>query len=195
MIDLDAEYLAALSDTSPLRRRELLQAGVPQRALDLAGPAFALVRPVGRLLFEPNPDSELGAFLIPVRAEHPNTPESTNPEAAIAEGEIVDMVAFDPSLAGHWVCRTGNAEWLGACPPQYMEPPPVPLHRSPIDWLRADCQGLVCLARAPIEIHRFLLRFAALDVADEAHAAMLLAVLERPPQHPEILVGGRAYVG
>jgi len=59
-------------------------------------------------------------------------------------------------------------------------------------WVR-ELDPLV--ARAPIEIHRFLLRFAALDVADEAHAAMLLAVLERPPQHPEILVGGRAYVG
>ncbi len=191
MIDLEAEYLAALGNASPLRRRELQLAGVPQRAIKLAAPAYTRVQPVGRLLFQPNPDSELAAFILPVRVDCPDTPESPDPEAAIESGEIVDLVAFDPELGAQWVLRTGNAEWLGSCPPQYLDPPPVPLHRSPIDWLRGGCEGLVCLARAPIEIHRFLCRFAALDVADERHAEELQALLERPPTHPEILVGGR----
>jgi hypothetical protein len=191
MIELDAEYLAALADTSPRRRRQLQSVGVPQHALDLASPVFARIRPVGASLFEPNPDSNLGAWIIPVRVEHPDTPESPDPEAAIVDGEIVDLVAFDLQLAARWVLRTGNAEWLGSCPPQYLEPPPVALHRSPIDWLRADCRGLVCLARAPLDVYRFLTRFAALDVADAGHAEELGKLLERPPTHPEILVGGR----
>lgn len=191
MIDLEAEYLAALGDTSPRRRRKLQQAGVPQRALDLAGPAYTRVQPVGSALFQPNPDSNLAAWVLPVRVDYPDTPESTDPEAATSLGDIVDLVAFDPELGAQWVLRTGNAEWLGACPPQYLEPPPVPLHRSPIDWLRAGCEGVVCLARAPLEIHRFLCRFAALDVADDSHAAELALLLERPPYYPEILVGGR----
>ena len=193
MIDLEAEYLAALGDTSPLRRRQLHQAGVPQRAIDLAGPAYTRVRPVGSALFEPNPDSNLGAFILPVRVDYPDTPESPDPEAVIEGGDIVDLVAFDPEVGAQWILRAGNAEWLGACPPQYLDPPPVPLHRSPIDWLRAGCEGVVCLARAPIEIHRFLCRFAALDVADDRHAEELQALLERPPTHPEILVGGRTH--
>jgi hypothetical protein len=190
MIDLEAEYLAALSDTSPLQRRELLRAGVPQHAIDLAGPAYARVRPVGRLLFEPNPDSELGAFILPVRADCPDTPESTDPEAAVGSGDILDLVAFEPELGARWLLRTGNAEWLGSCPPQYLDPPPVALYRSPIDWLRAGCQGLVCLVRAPFEILRFLARFAAIIVDDLAHAAELEALLRHPFLSPTILVRG-----
>jgi hypothetical protein len=128
---------------------------------------------------------------VPVRADYPDTPESPDPEAAIAQGDILDLVAFDPELGAQWVLRTGNAEWLGSCPPQYLEPAPVALHRSPIDWLRADCRGIVCLATRPTEIYRFLMRFAALDVADYGHAEALQEFLERPPYYPGILVGGR----
>jgi hypothetical protein len=190
MIDLEAEYLAALSDTSPLQRRELLRAGVPQHAIDLAGPAYARVRPVGRLLFEPNPDSELGAFILPVRADYPDTPESPDPEAAVGGGDILDLVAFEPELGARWLLRTGNAEWLGSCPPQYLDPPPVALYRSPIDWLRAGCQGLVCLVRAPFEILRFLARFTAIIVDDLTHAAELEVLLRHPFLSPTILVRG-----
>jgi len=190
MIDLDAEYLAALADTSPLRRRQLQDAGVPQRALDLAVPAFARVRPVGRLLFQPDPDSEFGAWVVPVRVEYPDTPESTDPEAAIAAGDIIDLVAFEPQMGPHWALRTGNAEWLGACSPQYLEPAPVILHRAPLDWLRAGCEGLVCLVRQPLEILRFLIRFATVLVDDCAHAAELQAILDRPFLSPKILIQG-----
>lgn len=190
MIDLDAEYLAALSDTSPRRRRVLQAAGVSELAIALAGPAYTRVRPVGALLFEPNPDSDVGAWIVPARVLGEDTPEAPNPEAALSDGAIVDLVAFDPSHAAGWVLRTGNAEWLGSCPPQYLDPPPVALHRSPIDWLRADCRGLVCLARAPLDILRFLTRFATVLVASRSHAAELEALLQYHILSPTIVVEG-----
>lgn len=194
MIDLDGEYLEALANTTASSRRELLRVGVTQRALDLAGTAYAKVEPAGQALFQPNPASDRSAFILPVRVEYPDTPESTTtPEAVLERGEIVDLVAFTPQLATRWALRAGNAEWLGACPPQYLEPEPVTVHRSPLDWLRADCQGLVCLATKPLDVLRFLTRFAAVSVVDDAHAEELKAIIDRPLLYPEILVGGRLY--
>jgi hypothetical protein len=62
------------------------------------------------------------------------------------------------------------------------------LHRTPLDWLRASCEGLVCLVLKPLEILRFLVRFAAVIVDDIKHAAELRAVLDRPFLLPTILV-------
>jgi hypothetical protein len=144
-------------------------------------------------LFETDPNSDIGAFILPVRVEYPDTPETLDIERVLTDGEIVDLVAFTPALNVRWALRIGSAEWLGACGPQYMDPPPVRLYRTPLDWLRGDCQGLVCLATEPLEVHRFLTRFHAVAVDDDAHAEELRDILSRPLLGPEIFIGGRAF--
>lgn len=190
MIDATAEYLAALCETTDKALRPLRQAGVTERALTLAVPAFARVRPCAPGLFEIDPDSSIGAFILPVRVDYPETPETLDRETALTAGAIVDLVAFTPGLAVRWALRTGGAEWLGVCDPQYFEPAPVPLYRTPLDWLRADCQGLVCLATAPLEIYRFLSRFHAVATDDDGHADALRTLLDRPLFGPEIHSAG-----
>lgn len=191
MVDLAAEYLAALCETTQKSLRPLLDAGATERALALAVPALANVQLHKNNLFEPDPHSNTSAFILPVRVDYPETPESIDPRRAITEGAIVDLVAFTPALRVRWALRTGAAEWLGACLPQYMEPEPVKLCRTPFDWLRGDCEGLVCLATIPIEIYRFLTRLRVINVEDEEHAEQLHAILDRPVFNPEIVVTGR----
>lgn len=193
MVDLLAEYFAALCDTQQKTLRQLIYAGATERAIAIAAPALAKVRLCGRGLFEPDPDSPNTAFLVPVRVENPVTPETVDIYRTLTDGEIVDLVAFTPGLQVRWAVRTGEAEWLGACDPQYLEPPPVRIHRAPLDWLRADCDGVVCLATDPPTIHHFLCRFHAISVDDDRYAEELREVLLRPPSVPEILVGGRAF--
>lgn len=195
MIDLAAEYFAALCDTSERMLRPLREAGATERGMALAAPAIARLQLNGGNRFEPDPQSPAQAFIVPVRVEHPGTPESSNPTAALCDGDIVDLVAFTPALRARWALRVGTAEWLGACPPQYLEPPPVKLFRTPVDWMRGDCEGLVCLAAAPLEVYRFLTRLYAISVEDDEHAAELRAVLDRPVFHPEIFVMGRGSNG
>lgn len=191
MIDLTAEYYDALCNTGAGALDPLVRAGVTQRGLALCAPALIRLHLNGSALFVPDPDSTLSAFIAPVRVDHPQTPESLDIEAAITDGAIVDLVAFVPALKVRWALRTGAAEWLGACEPQYMEPDPVRLYRSPLDWLRASCEGLVCLATEPREVYRFLTRFYAISVEDEEHADELRQILDRPFYHPEIMIGGR----
>lgn len=191
VIDLQAEYLAALGDTTAKSLRSLYDAGATDRGIALAAPALARLQLHRGGLFEPDPEGTAAAFIVPVRVECPETPESPDPLAAITAGDIVDLVAFTPALRVRWALRRGTAEWLGACEPQYMEPEPVRLYRSPLDWLRASCDGVVCLATAPQDTYRFLTRFYALSVEDEDHAAQLRGILDRPFFQPEILIGGR----
>src|SRR4051812_28263297 len=99
MIDLTGEYLAALCDTTERMLRPLLDAGATQRSMVLAAPALARVQVHnGGNLFEPDAESPMQGFILPVRVEYPDTPETTDPRAAITEGEIVDLVAFTPGL-------------------------------------------------------------------------------------------------
>lgn len=187
--DLEAEYLSALCETSDRALRPLRYAGVTERALTLAVPAFARVQPRAPNLFDIDPDSNIGAFILPVRVAYPETPETVDPETTLTDGAIVDLVAFTPGLAQRWALRRGIAEWLGTCPAQYMEADAVRLYRTPLDWLRADCEGLVCLATEELGIYRFLTRFGAVAVEDAAHADELRTILSRPLLGPEIITG------
>jgi hypothetical protein len=192
--DLEAEYQTALAQTSQKHLRPLRDAGATARSLERIRPALIHLHLNGNGLFEPDPDSAVQAFIVPVRVEDDGwTPESSDPIATVGTGQIIDLVAFTPALRVRWATRTGLAEWLGACPPQYMDPPPVRLYRTPLDWLRGDCEGLVCLATTPNDVYRFLTRFQRLDTEDDDHATMLREILDRPPYYPEILVGGKDY--
>lgn len=186
--DLEAEYAEALAATPADALRRLRAAGVTERSLELVRPAHALLHLRQGGLFEFDPEG-LPGFILPVRVERIASPESDDPPATIAAGCMVDMVVFTPAVNSRVALRYGVADWLGSCPADPEQP--VRLYRTPLDWLRADCDGLVCLAQRPDEVYRFLTRFRAIDVEDDSEAHRLQRVLDRQARRPEILVAGR----
>ena len=83
-------------------------------------------------LFEPAP-AGVPVIVMGV-SEHPD------------EG-LVDLVAFEPSNPVRWFLRLGNAVVLGLHNVRLalFEESPVFIHATPLDWLRANCQGAVVL--------------------------------------------------
>ena len=186
--DLRREYRAALRRTELADLKPLRDAGVGGPGI-ATGPAFARLRlSRDRRLFELDPDSEDAAFILPVRAEHPTTPESTDPAGAVRHGPIVDLLAFSPAFPHRWALRVGAATWLGAVMPQYIDPPPTPIWRNPLHWLGSDCQGLVLLGRDRRERYRVLTCLDAIVAEDEDHAAALRDFLEQPWLSPPVYV-------
>lgn len=191
-VDLRCEYRAALKRTSLEDLRPLRDAGVggPGHAI---GPAFARIRlSRDRRLFEFDPDSDDVAFILPVRAENPTTPEATDPVGAVRHGPIIDLLALSAAFPHRWALRTGCATWLGAVLPQYIDPPPTPVWQSPLHWLGSDCHGLVLLARDRRDRYRTLTCLGAIVAEDEPHATELRELLARPWLAPPVYVrGGR----
>jgi hypothetical protein len=117
------------------------------------------------------------------------TAEAHDPPHTVRAGELVDLVAWHPRHPHRWALRTGAAEWLGAIEPQYLDPEPVPVWRSPLAWLRVGCVGLVMLSPDPPAAYRVLSGCRGGIVAeDPQHAAALRATLARPWPAPQIIV-------
>jgi hypothetical protein len=184
---LDREYLAALRTTSFANLAPLLAAGIPWRAIAAVAPALAMVR-VDRLgiTFEPDEDGA-AAYVFPVRVGPATTPESGDPLDTIARAEIVDLIAMHPAHPGCWALRRGVAEWLGAVEPQYLDPEPVPVWRSPSAWLRGGCHGLTLLSRERASQYRTLSSLCEIVAEDLQHAAELRRILERPWSAPRVI--------
>jgi hypothetical protein len=186
--DLAAEYEAALCATSDADLAQLREAGVGESALALVKPAVApIVVRRSDLSFEPDPDGGT-AFILPVRVEQPLSPEAADPEFALLEGPIVDLVAFSVRFPDRWATRCGNATWLGCVEAQYMGPDAVPVWRRPLDWLANDCRGLVLLTRDRRERYRVLTWLDTILAEDEDHAADLRELLAQPWPAPPVLV-------
>src|SRR4051794_24518482 len=151
--DLWEEWSAAQRATEPADRRVLISAGVK------AADTLLLIGKVrARLdgdLYVPDENGS-PACVTPVFVDYVDTPEASYPSQAARFGDLVDLVAWDPRHPQSWALRYGAAEWLGAIEPQYMEPPPVPIHRGPLGWLQSRCRGLVLLAREPASQYRLL---------------------------------------
>ena len=185
MTGLRAEYTAALKrmrfkDLAPLRA-----AGVSGPGLAI-GPAWAGIQLSGDC-FKLDFESDGFAFVIPVRAENAVTPETTDPQRAIREAPIVDLIAFS-ATNGRWARRLGNATWAGATKAQYLVTDPTPIWRTPLGWLRGDCKGLVLLTRDPRERYRILSSLDSVLAEGEAHAEELRELLSRPWLAPPVLV-------
>jgi hypothetical protein len=140
-------------------------------------------------LWQPEPFGRW-AYITPYLVQYADTPESTRPDIFPLIGNIVDLVAWCEKAPERWRLRTGAATWLGCIPPQYMEPEPVPIYRSPLSWLRHRCVGLVPLARERSEVYRLLAGCASgLIGEDERHAYELREILKRPFQAPPVYAG------
>jgi hypothetical protein len=185
--DLAAEYSAALCGTGWADLQPLRDLGVSGPGLAI-GPAWAPIQ-VSQELFEFDPGDDGYAFILPVRAANPLTaPEAPEPEKALREGEIIDLVAFSTSFPCRWARRTGIATSLGCIEPQYLMPDPVPVWRSPLSWLLSGCRGLVLLTRDHRERYRTLSLCDAIIAEDEEHAEQLRDLLEHPWLAPPVYV-------
>jgi len=182
------EYLSVLRSTRFASLEPLVATGVTSRAITDAVPAHAgiSVSKDNTFAFD-----EVGgsAFIVPVKLESPLTPEASDPIEAIRYGWIVDLVAFHPNHPGRWALRTGAAEWLGAVAPQYLDPEPVPVWRTPLRWLQAGCHGLVLLSRERESQYRVLSGLSAIVAEDHQHAAELRQQSGRPWPMPRVIIG------
>lgn len=188
--ELFSEYAAALRNTEFADLAPLIAAGIGGRAISMLLPALDRVVIVDRANYRPDPDGGV-VYVIPVRAEHPSTPESRDADVAVADGGLIDLLAFHPSHPQRWSLRLGNAEWLGAVAPQFMGPGRVPVWRSPLAWLRAECRGIVLLTTDRPALYRILTTLYAVIAEDDRHAADLRLILEHPWPTPPIIAPRR----
>ena len=187
---LVAEYNSALHKTRFDDLRPLIAAGVTGLAIGRSPPAAARIV-VADDVFEFDEDAGAAAFVMPVRMECATIPEAADPVCTVANGEVVDLVGFHPLHPDRWALRRGTAEWLGAIEPQHMGPAAVRIWRSPMAWLRADCDGLVLLSNDRRDQCRTLSFCSTIIAEDAQHAIELRRILELPWSAPPVIVGSR----
>ena len=163
-----------------------MAASVTQKTLDALVPVIARISIEGKI-YQPDHAGHL-AYLIPVRVDQALTPEAADPAQTVRRGGIVDLVAPRPAHPLSWVLRLNAAEWLGTIEPQYLDPDPIHLWRSPLSWLRAGCRGLVILSRQQARAYRSLAGCRGPVIAEDGgHPAELRSTLFRPWPMPQIL--------
>jgi hypothetical protein len=186
--DLAREMKSAFAAMNRRDIAHLVQLGVPEILIEhfqMVGVARVRGDRSGTF-YEPDKGGRW-AYITPICVQYADTPESTRPDAFPLIGNLVDLVAWHERVPERWLLRAGSAEWLGCIGPQYWEPEPVRIWRSPLQWLRNRCAGLVLLACERSEIYRLLtICRGGIDAEDEPHAALLLDILEHPWPAPEV---------
>lgn len=111
--------------------------------------------------------------------------------AAIEEGIILDLIAFDPAAPDVWFIRTGNAWALGMDAVTEVSRSwnggELLLHPTPLDWLKARGVG-ACVVNWTDDARRALRDLPAINVSSPKIAQALRLELSRPPRLPEIQV-------
>jgi hypothetical protein len=109
---------------------------------------------------------------------------------ATDRGVVSDLIAWQP--------RSGElASWRGVAfcigdqddlfnPATYFAGSALRVHRTPLDWLRANRDG-ICVVR-PDLVHAYLRQVPRLSVADEVFARQVKAWLQPPKPTVELLV-------
>jgi hypothetical protein len=184
-IDIETEFCIAQGAVTDKERTRLLHAGVAPACFmwGWIGAATALMETT----WQPLGGGER-VFVVPARIIDPVTPEWPDPLAAVCFGDIVDLVAFRLEEPERWALRIGSATWLGSIEPQVFDPPPVFVHRTPLDWLRAGGHGLVPLTTKPFELSQLLMPCREIRVSNELFAGQIKRALQRPWPLPRILV-------
>lgn len=102
------------------------------------------------------------------------------------EGAIVDLLAWRTSEPTDWRWRLGNGWALNADAllPSFDNPPLV-VHDTLLDWWRSDCDGLVILNWASLEVRR-LIMCDTID-ARPATGRRIIKCLSRPLRLPRII--------
>jgi hypothetical protein len=185
---LAAEMRAARAALTPEQQAELIEHGVPLPLITNYGLVGAATIRISSGLYEPAPGGR-PAYITPVRIDNKLTPEAEQPvSCARILGHLVNLVAWHPRYPTRWALRTGAAAWLGSIEPQYMEPEPVAIRRSPLSWLQAECDGIVLLSPDPADAYRLLSSLHEIEAEDREHAAELRRLVRRPWPLPRIHV-------
>jgi hypothetical protein len=185
--DLAAEMRVARESLTAAHWDELEAHGVSTTVIASFALLGAAKIRVGNGLYEPAPDGRW-AYVTPVLVDNELGPEAAQPiSCARILGHLVDLLAWHPRHPRRWALRVGAAPWLGCCEPQYMEPEPVRIWRSPLAWLRADCDGLVMLSTDPADAYRLLSSLREIVAEDAEHAAELRRLVRRPWPLPRIV--------
>ncbi|WP_209348702.1 hypothetical protein [Pontixanthobacter sp. CEM42] len=150
--DLDGEMIAAASAIKSAHFKKLEAIGVPPMAIGRYGASgFSIgvsrIGEVGGGLFEPDAQG-FPACLIAVRDPFPH----------FGESGLFDIVAFCTDNLSVWWCRTGLASLMGA--DLLDKPDPVPVVRTPADWLAHSGNALCVLDWSPNSPAWAELRFA-----------------------------------
>lgn len=106
------------------------------------------------------------------------------------DGELVDLVAFSSDQPLAWLLRLGCGWSLGLLDglERHSWEDEVRLWASPLDWLRADCDGLCVLDWSAPEVVE-LARLPGIRCQDQTLAKQLREALSRPYRLPEITFG------
>jgi hypothetical protein len=190
--DLAGEMAEARKALSPSDRAILAHYSVPEAMIErgMIGVVMADLSS-GEALWATEGHSRL--FVTPcLFIFEAETPEW---ERAPFEGYPLDILAWRPE-SPDWYFRIGNATWLGAYPPQFLDPEPVRVHDTPLSWLRSGGVGICPLSHNPAERQQLLLNIHIIAAADMEHAMELRRLLERPMRIPKIVIeGGSEDVG
>jgi hypothetical protein len=176
MPDLKTELSAAGLATNPLHLRRLLGLGVPM--ITLANPCHRRPAQWGVIRARAGED---GLYLPGEGDAHVVLP-------VVMDGDLVDIVAFRPSAPSEWMLRTGLGWALGLH--RGLEPytwgEPAVVRESPLDWMRADCTGLVVLDFAAPE-RRSLRCIRKIHCTTDRLTRMMTRQLAIDPYLPEII--------
>jgi len=104
-------------------------------------------------------------------------------------GEIIDLVAWRSLQPFRWWLRSGLGWALGQDNWTYRSAwdvgDPFAVHATPLDWLRAGCNGICIVDWSAPEV-RELLTAEALRVGTPALGEALISTLSRPHRLPQI---------
>jgi hypothetical protein len=187
--DQARELDAAIANVDAAVRQRLADLDI---WIDLLTPPLSMVgvdrvRACGKRLYQPD-ETGAPAFITPVFVDNVLTSETLDPvPTARGGGHLVDLVAWRED--GSWATRRGAAEWIGAIPPQYCDPPPAWVRRSILNWLKGGLHGLVLLSDNETEIWRILVDcLGGIYAADSAHKAKVNRLLDRTWPSPPVLL-------
>lgn len=187
--DLARELDSAIANVDDAVKLRLERLGVSSELLRLPLSMVGVIRarPAGPRLFEPS-SAGVAMFITPVFIGDPWSAQTSDPvTTARCGGDLIDLVAWRPD--GGWALRTGNAAWIGAIEPQYLDPGPVRVFRSVLGWLQGELDGIALLTDDPLEVYRTLCDCRGGIIAeDQAHAAELRGLLARPWPAPRVIV-------
>lgn len=145
MIDLNAEFDAAVSNLTMAHINELAEAGISYKSILRAGHVGVRRIADDGDLYRPDPDG-FAAVILAAWFEGP-----PSIYRAVEHPEIVDLIAWQIADPTRWWRRVwgpppvlGEDTYLNAV----VAGEPIRLFSSPHEWLRANCDGAVFLQDA-----------------------------------------------